>query len=78
MAPGYAPALIRALATHGWDGSPEQFFLGRDHEGAPVAVGSVVLPTRDNLNAALLDVRVVPDRRGQGLGPRSTTTWRRS
>ena len=66
--PGYAPALIRALATHGWDGSPEQFFLGRDDDGAPIAVGSLVLPTRDNLNAALVDVRVVPDRRGQGVG----------
>ena len=66
--PGYPAAEVQVLATHGWDGDPELFFLGRDADGTLVAAGSAVLPTRDNLNAVLFDVRVVPDHRGKGVG----------
>ena len=66
--PGYPAALVQVLATHGWDGDPELFFLGRDADGTLVAAGSAVLPTRDNLNAALVEVRVLPDHRGMGVG----------
>jgi GNAT superfamily N-acetyltransferase/RimJ/RimL family protein N-acetyltransferase len=66
--PGYPAAVVQVLATHGWDGDPDLFFLGRDADGALVAAGSAVLPTRDNLNAALVDVRVLPDHRGRGVG----------
>jgi GNAT superfamily N-acetyltransferase len=66
--PGYPAAEIQVLATHGWDGDPELFFLGRDSEGSLVAAGSLLLPTRDNLKAALVDVRVVPDHRRQRVG----------
>ena len=58
--PGYPAAVVQVLATHGWDGDPELFFLGRDADGTLVAAGSAVLPTRDNLNAALVEVRVAP------------------
>ncbi len=66
--PGVPAAEVQVLATHGWDGDPELFFLGRDADGSLVAAGWAVLPTRDNLNAALVGVRVVPERRGQGIG----------
>ena len=66
--PGYPAAEVQVLATHGWDGDPELFFLGRDADGSLVAAGSAVLPTRDNLNAALVGVRVVPEHRGKGIG----------
>jgi GNAT superfamily N-acetyltransferase len=66
--PGYPAGEVQVLATHGWDGDPELFFLGRDADGTLVAAGSAVLPTRDNVNAALVDVRVVPDHRKKGIG----------
>lgn len=66
--PGYPAAVVQVLATHGWDGDPDQFCLGRDAGGTLVAAGSTVLPTRDNLNAALVEVRVLPDHRGKGIG----------
>jgi GNAT superfamily N-acetyltransferase len=66
--PGFPAAVVQVLATHGWDGDPERFFLGRDADGTLVAAGWVVLPTRDNLNAALVGVRVVPVHRGKGVG----------
>ena len=66
--PGYPAAVVQVLATHGWDGDPELFFLGRDTDGTLVAAGSTVLPTRDNLNAALVEVRVLPDHRRKGVG----------
>src|SRR4051812_1129209 len=66
--PGYTAAQVQVLATHGWDGDPELFFLGRDVDGPLVAAGSVVLPTRDNLNATLVQGRVVPEHRRKGVG----------
>jgi GNAT superfamily N-acetyltransferase len=66
--PGYPAAEVQVLATHGWDGDPDRFFLGRDADGTLVAAGSVVLPTRDNLQAALVGGRVVPEHRGKGIG----------
>ena len=66
--PGYPAAVVRVLATHGWDGDPELFYLGRDADGTLVVTGSVVLPTRDNRQAALIEGRVAPERRRQGIG----------
>lgn len=66
--PGYSTALVRTLATHGWDDVPERFFLGRDVTGTLVAAGSLMMPTRDNRHAAVIEVRVAPDHRGEGLG----------
>ena len=66
--PGFPAAVVQVLATHGWDGDPELFFLGRDADGTVVGAGWAVLPTRDNLNAALVGVRVVPAHRGKGVG----------
>ena len=66
--PGFPVAEIQVLARHGWDGDPERFFLGRDADGTVVAAGWAILPTRDNLAAALVGGYVVPDHRGKGVG----------
>ncbi len=66
--PGWPAAEVQVMATHGWDGDPDLFFLGRDADGTLVAAGSALLPTRDNLNAALVGARVVPEHRGKGIG----------
>lgn len=66
--PGWPAAEVQVMATYGWDGDPDLFFLGRDADGTLVAAGSALLPTRDNLNAALVGARVVPEHRGTGIG----------
>jgi GNAT superfamily N-acetyltransferase len=67
--PRYSPDFIRVLATYGWDDVPQRFFLGRTPgDGTAVVAGSVVLPTRDNRQAAAVVVHVVPDQRGRRFG----------
>jgi hypothetical protein len=69
--PGYSVPLVRTMATHGWDDQPARFFVGRDTTGAVVAAGSVMMPTRENRNAALVEGRVRPEHRGSAsrIGP---------
>jgi GNAT superfamily N-acetyltransferase len=57
----------RGELTHGWDGEPELAFLGTV-DGEPVAVGSLEVSERDNLDLAWFSVDVRPDRRRQGHG----------
>ena len=66
--PGFTPALVHTMATHGWDGHPELFFLGNDPDGALVALGFLDMPSRDNRHTAMVGARVLPERRRAGLG----------
>lgn len=42
--------------------------LARDGEGDPVGVGTVLLPLKDNLGLAYIDVHITPARRREGHG----------
>ena len=52
------------------EGTGERFlaFSGVDVDGSVVTVGLIVLPMRDNLHLAFVDVATRPDRQGRGHG----------
>jgi GNAT superfamily N-acetyltransferase len=60
-------AHFEAELRHGWDGDPDEPFLGLV-AGEPVAVGALNLPERDNRHYAWLSVDVHPDHRRRGYG----------
>ena len=61
------PSHYEAELRHGWDGEPATPYL-LEIDGAPVGVGSVDLPERDNRHLAWLSVTVLPEHRRHGLG----------
>jgi GNAT superfamily N-acetyltransferase len=57
-----------ANVTYGWDAEPTEAALQRDETGRPVGLLRVDLPCWDNRHLGLLDVRVDPRYRRQGIG----------
>ena len=71
-APWRRPPTVRGIRqehVYGFDGDPEPFYLA--HRGGDlVAVGALVLPSRDNLDHAWVFAIVHPSARREGIG-----TW---
>ena len=67
----WAPPLTafrRAMdVRHGWDHTPNRFFLGLVDD-VPVACADVELPHWDNRDLAWVNINVAPDRRRRGHG----------
>jgi GNAT superfamily N-acetyltransferase len=59
---------LTANLTYGWDAEPTEAALVRDETGRPVGLLRVDLPCWDNRHLGLLDVRVDPLHRRQGIG----------
>jgi GNAT superfamily N-acetyltransferase len=59
---------LTANVTYGWDAEPTEAALLRDETGRPVGLLRVDLPCWDNRHVGLLDVRVDPGYRRQGIG----------
>jgi GNAT superfamily N-acetyltransferase len=59
---------LTANLTYGWDAEPTEAALLRDRTGRPVGLLRVDLPCWDNRHLGLVDVRVDPLHRRQGLG----------
>ncbi|MDQ1600068.1 MAG: hypothetical protein QOD68_1542 [Actinomycetota bacterium] len=59
---------LTANLTYGWDAEPTEAALLRDETGRPVGLLRIDLPCWDNRHLGLLDVRVDPGHRRQGIG----------
>jgi len=59
---------LTANLTYGWDAEPTEAALLRDKTGRPVGLLRVDLPCWDNRHLGLVDVRVDPLHRRQGIG----------
>jgi GNAT superfamily N-acetyltransferase len=59
---------LTANLTYGWDAEPTEAALLRDESGRPVGLIRVDLPCWDNRHLGLVDVRVDPLHRRQGIG----------
>jgi RimJ/RimL family protein N-acetyltransferase len=56
-----------AYMRHSWEGEPGRWFVAYDDE-RPVGTASIDASDYDNLEMALLEVRIAPDRRRRGHG----------